>query len=420
MGGTSGTDRTWLAGLGVDTSGNTVVAANFSGKASFGGTSVYDAGQFSYGFAFARYDPVGKYLWDKGFVGGDPLVAAFAANSSGEFVAFGTFTTPLSFGNGFTTTNPFPGMTSAFYARFSAANVAEWAQSYGGTNGVSFSAFNGIAVSASGVSTVVIGSGKWGSYKVGTTTVSNSDMYVAMLPSGWGVKYNDGGSSDALVGVAFDSSSNVVLAGHHEGTINFGGGPDAGASGQGFVLKLTSTGNYTWARSFTAAPDGLAVDANGDVVVCGHFTGGVDFGDGVLSAAGLALFVAKLDGASGTAIWSKAFTASDPTATTKMLISTDSAGNILIGANTSSGTIDVDGAQLAGSILLVKLDPSGTVVWGTGFGVPPKQVLQGIAAYSEKKILVGGKFTGALTIGAAQPVTSIGAEDVFLARLRVP
>jgi hypothetical protein len=90
-----------LVGLGVDVTGDTVIAANFMGAASFGGPTYTADNQ---GFAFARYDSSGKHLWDAGFPGGSTFLTslyldAFGMSTSGAFAAAGTFGANLDLGH---------------------------------------------------------------------------------------------------------------------------------------------------------------------------------------------------------------------------------------------------------------------------------------------------------------------------------
>jgi hypothetical protein len=76
-----------------------------------------------------------------------------------------------------------------------------------------------------------------------------------------------------------------------------------------FVTKLDAAGDLLWKKTTGDGTDqqlyAMAVDAAGDIVVAGDFTGTIDFGAGALTSAGAAdVYVAKLD-PSGNALWSK-------------------------------------------------------------------------------------------------------------------
>jgi hypothetical protein len=429
MGGMSGTDSVRLAGLGVDTTGNLAMAATFSGKASFG-SAVYDTGSSSaQGFAFGRYDPNGKRIWDDGYVSGSTLIDQTATligvSASGSFVAIGGYGSQgIDFGNSVTVPSSSPASAAAFAVAFNAANVATWARKYGGPSGLNGQAFDGIALGAMGAF-VAVGSGSFGSYNLTTAnstvvSVNNGDLFVLSWDHNWGLTFNDGNAPGALAGVAMTSAGDVIATGHHFGSINFGGGPrDASTVGQGFVVGFTVSGAYKWDTSFATSPDGIAVDPTGNTIVCGEFTGSVKFGMNTLStSAPIAIFVAKLD-PTGAPVWSHAYDVGSAMSPVKTLVATDNKGNILLAANTPTGSVDFGGGSLSGSMLVAKLSPSGVHTWSKGFGMGKLDRVVGIAAYDDTHILIGGNFAQTLQIGT-QTVSTMGATDIFLAKLVLP
>jgi hypothetical protein len=254
-------------------------------------------------------------------------------------------------------------------------------------------------------------------------TVKNGDLFIADVATpGWGHAYNDGSSSDAFVGVATDTAGNVVAAGSHGGTLDFGGGARNGATDPGFVLKLSPTGAYAWDRSFSAKPDAVAVDGQGDAVVCGEFTGTVDLGAGALTSATPAIFVAKLGATTGETRWAKAFpVVLDPaTPAVGTTIATDSAGSVIVGVTATHGaTVDFGGGPISGGIILSKLDASGSFVWGKGFTSPAPASLKSIAVQDAKSILIAGTFFHSLDF-VSKAVTSTAQKSLFVAKLSLP
>jgi hypothetical protein len=432
MGGAGATDAADLAGVGLDSGGNAVLAANFYGSASFGGT-LYDTGDATTeGFAFARYAPDGTHLWDAGYVtgvsGASQSVNFVGVNTPGnafnEFAAIGTYGPKgIDFGNSITVSAPSSG-TAAFLADFDTAKAVE-ASSWGGAIGVVGDAFDGVAIGPLKGETLIVGSGKHGTYTVNGVTVHDGDLFIVEdtdFPVGH--TFNDGGGdNDGFAGVAIDATGNVVAAGHHEGVLDFTGGAgaplDSATDGQGFVVEFSPGGaSFLWDFGFAATPDALAVDGMGNVVLCGEFTGSVDFGAGLLSSGDMSVFVAKLD-PMGHALWSKAFAISGAHPWINTLVSADAAGNVLLGVNAYVGEIDFGGGPVGGGVLVAKLDSAGSVVWSKGFGAPHKVTLQGIAAYDDAQILLGGSFAESLDLGSKM-LTTATASNVFLAKLSLP
>lgn len=87
-----------------------------------------------------------------------------------------------------------------------------------------------------------------------------------------------------------------------------------------FVTKLDPSGQFLWSKHFATdrkectSTDcdldriALAADAEGDIVLSGHFQGVVDFGGTSLtSSGGTDLFVAKLKSEDGSLLWSGSY-----------------------------------------------------------------------------------------------------------------
>lgn len=169
----------------------------------------------------------------------------------------------------------------------------------------------------------------------------------------------------------------------------------------------------------------IAVDAQGAMLVTGFFSGNAgmmsaDFGGGPLtSGGGKDLFVAKLD-ASGKHVWSKGF--GDDKDQEGNAIAVDSAGNVFVTGD-FAGTLDLGGGKtLTASdnrdFFIIKLDPSGNVLWGKAAG-DATGIQQGnaVAADPSGDVIVAGAAAGAIDLGGG-PLTSAGGLDVFVAKLK--
>src|SRR5262249_18344080 len=113
--------------------------------------------------------------------------------------------------------------------------------------------------------------------------------------------FPDASTDQSYNEVAVDSAGNVVVAGDFEGSIDFGGGPPAGAGDHGrFLAKVGPQLKHLQSKSFGDAESqraaDVAVDGAGNIVLIGNFTGSIDLGGGPLtSAGGSDIFVAKFD-----------------------------------------------------------------------------------------------------------------------------
>lgn len=121
-----------------------------------------------------------------------------------------------------------------------------------------------------------------------------SDVFLSKVgPSGdaiWSTSAFGNGSNQGL-DVAVDTDGNVYICGFFSGTINFGGGISLTSSGgqDMFVAKYSSTGFISWARSGGSSTNAdranaLAVDNSGNVYVTGEFSGSANYGSLGLSS----------------------------------------------------------------------------------------------------------------------------------------
>lgn len=150
-------------------------------------------------------------------------------------------------------------------------------------------------------------------------------------------------------GVTFDASGNAYVCGY---LYNSGGGYN------GIITKLDTNGIAVWSRTLTdslaAASQAdmiqaAAVDASGNVFVCGRFKN---------ASGGQNGFIAKYD-STGAIQWQK-YNA-DPLAaasqgTTFVGIKVDGSGNIYAGGTTRDASNNVE-------MLFTKWDSTGTIVW---------------------------------------------------------
>ncbi|WP_437971438.1 hypothetical protein WMF04_19970 [Sorangium sp. So ce260] len=215
-------------------------------------------------------------------------------------------------------------------------------------------------------------------------------------------------------------------------------GPEAGEGGAGgssvSVSSSASIGvggsapvceagclSLDFARQFDRAePIGLAVDAQGNILVTGYFDGTVDFGGGPLVSTGNGdAFVLKLDPL-GNHVWSRRFGDLSHVIAIQagLTIAADASGNILVGGR-FGGTTDFGGGPMTGgqdtSGFLVLLDASGQHVWSKHFGTESTTV-RGAGFHPTGGIIVAGDYWGTVDLGGG-PFTSAGPQRVFAARL---
>ncbi len=177
-----------------------------------------------------------------------------------------------------------------------------------------------------------------------TDDASGSQQSVALNGKGtlggstWARTWG-GAQSDSNSAVATDSAGNVYIAGS---TSSFGaGGQDV------LLLKYDSTGNLVWAKTWGGSGDeagnGVAVDSSGNVYVTGGTT---SFGGGSND-----VYLLKFDSA-GNLLWSQTWGGSSYDVGYDVVI--DATGNLYVAAESYS---------FGFAAVLLKYDTSGNLLW---------------------------------------------------------
>jgi hypothetical protein len=180
------------------------------------------------------------------------------------------------------------------------------------------------------------------------------------------------------LGVVVDSADNVFITGDYFGAIDFGGGvrvspaPDGSSAGAMFLLKLDSSGNYLWDKTFAkAGPEAIAIDHNDQLTITGGAAKDADFGNGPLGIDGV--FVARFDG-TGRATMSHAYVTGGQS-TDLATLALDPSGAIFVAGWTQTwidfglGRIATTGGSDADEGMFVaKLDADGNPLWNHGYG----------------------------------------------------
>src|SRR5207253_1209673 len=245
-----------------------------------------------------------------------------------------------------------------------------------------------------------------------------------------------GTASDVGYGVAVDASGNAVMTGRVESTVDsggnvvligtagggsdFGGGPIMANGYSVVVAKFSPTGAHLWSKgigdSFSNSGNAVAVDAGGNIAVTGAFSGPADFGGGVLTSAGVDVFLAKLSPTGGH-LWSRHF-GSALAVHAGNGVACDGSGNVLV-TGSFENSIDL-GAGWATSfahkdMFVAKYSAAGDYLWSRLAGGLFDDAGRGIAVDSSGKVVVTGTFQAAVNFGAGS-LTSAGRTDIFVAR----
>jgi gliding motility-associated-like protein len=238
--------------------------------------------------------------------------------------------------------------------------------------------------------------------------------------------------------ITLDQSGNILMAGGFAGTVDFD--PNAGvanltASTTGtdnemFLLKLTTDGDYMWAKRTSGpgskVPRSIETDATGNIVIAGEYSGGVsdfDFAAGTanLTAVGAGdVFVLKLE-EDGDFIWVRSMGGTDTDVA--QAIATNVAGDIfLTGYFRGSADYDPTGGvmtlstTLSTDIFIVRLGSDGSFGWATQFGGPGNFPDEGkaIAIDAAGNLLITGTFMGTVDFDPGAGVYNLVSTGTFL------
>ncbi len=236
--------------------------------------------------------------------------------------------------------------------------------------------------------------------------------YNLLAQSNWLSSAGGSGNDEALKNTV-DNSGNIYTIGYFSLGATFGSTSlTSNGSGDVFVSKQNSAGNYLWVVKAGGPQSdrayGIATDAFGNIFITGFFSGQAIFGSIVLSSLNSSqdIFVAKLD-ATGNFIWAKSFGGND--IDLAFAIETDVAGNCIItgqfrdtaqfGTSTLHSQINPSTGNPGFDIFILKLDANGNFIW----------VKQGAAKYDDRgitlatdlnnNIYVSGQFSDTLQFG---------------------
>ena len=237
----------------------------------------------------------------------------------------------------------------------------------------------------------------------------------------WSQRYGGTGLENG-VGIALDASGNIVVTGYFSGTANLGG---AGLVSAGqydiFVAKYDGVGVHQWSQRFGSfnfdAGYSVAVDASSNVLLTGYFFGTVNFGGAnLVSAGGNDIFLAKYSSL-GVHQWSKRYGALSADGGTSIAVN---ASSEVFLAGIFVGTADFGGGNLVSAggqdIVVAKYAPDGAHQWSRRFGGITFDTANAIAVDVSGNAFATGYFENTVNFGTGNLV-SAGQQDAFLVKL---
>lgn len=408
----------YSGGIATDNSGNSYVTGWFENTATFGGTTFSSNGH--YDICIAKLDANGNWLWARQAGGvNEDRAFAISIDSCGNSYVTGVFRGDTHFGD---TTLTSSGLYDIFIAKLDSDGNWLWARRAGSTD---FDIGNDISVDSSGNSYVTgyfQGTADFGGIPL--TTSGSKELFISKLDTNgnWLWAKQAGGSGDDIgYNIANDSNGFCYMTGFFFGTATFGANVlTSSGSGDIFITKLDSDGNWLWAWGAGGVgldtAYGMTTDSSGNCYVTGCFYGNATFGTTLLYNSGYNdIFVSKLD-TNGNFLWAvKAGGANDDMG---CCIATDGWGNSFI-SGVFAGTAYFGSTYLSSNgsedIYVAKLDPNGNYLWAEQTGGSNSDRGLDIATDSTGNCYVTGVFRG-VTLFGDTTLTSSGEYDIFIAK----
>lgn len=228
------------------------------------------------------------------------------------------------------------------------------------------------------------------SYTVGAATPSHQGLYSVVVGNALGSDTSRparltvlplsvvvpwaaaGGGPGADVGnaIAVDAAGNSVVAGYFTGTATFGTNTLTSAGQTDiFLARYNAAGQVLWARraggpGFDAAK-GVAVDASGNIYVTGAYEGVADFGPNSLTnttPTSYSDIFLARYDAAGNSVWARS-AGVEFAHDEATAVAVDGAGNVLVAGRSVLETFAGAPVANAGRVLVAKFTSAGAEVW---------------------------------------------------------
>ncbi|MEJ7730986.1 MAG: SBBP repeat-containing protein [Polyangiaceae bacterium] len=264
-----------------------------------------------------------------------------------------------------------------------------------------------------------------GKVTLGGVTLSSAgsyDWFLAKLDADLKVQWvKQVGGVDASLSITdldVDAAGNLFVSGMAGGALP-GWGISTADVVQGFIVQLWPDASLAWSRSFGTNPkvptvtERIDLDAQGNVVATGTFSGSVDFGGGALVAPGeVGRFLVRLDPTGGH-LWSTSWTSQPRSAP----LAARPHGETVFGGYLEGGSpVILDGQAFpAPTMLLGGMDEKGSLAVSQVFDMPGQPTH--IAVDTDGGTILAGMFTGAIDLGFGAAKSSVAGQTMFVGKL---
>ncbi len=253
--------------------------------------------------------------------------------------------------------------------KYDASNVLEWSKTYGG----SLDDRGNDIIQTNDGGYAILGSSASSDIDV-TQNAGSQDYWITKLDAlgniSWQHSYGYSGLDSGL-SLIQSSDNGFLLVGVLDVTASGGEGNSKTenrrhAGGDYWAIKLNAGGNEEWRKyfggSFTDTPYDVLQVENGYLIVGSSDSDDVDISN---NKGTYDFWVVKIS-TDGTLIWEKSYGGQE--IDEAWGISPTSDGNYVIVGDTRSNDIDVSNNNGAADLWLIKISPSGELIWEKSFG----------------------------------------------------
>ena len=393
--------------VAVDQQGNIVITGWFKGTMNIGDITLASAGGTD--IFIAKFDDKGEVLWAKSAGSAKNFDEGFdiATDTNDNIIVVGRFGSTITFD-----TITLTGNVGMFLVKLTPDGHAMWAIAEEATG-------YAVAVDTKGntfVTGELSGSSPFGlSPGEQEMFIAKYDASGHVL---W-LRQGGGSSTDQGYAVTTDERGNVFVAGRFASKIaTFSDLTIKGSSTYDmFVAHYDAFGNLQWLRHATRASAwGIGVDNQNNCYVAGNFYGTSKFDPITLKCKQYDMFIAKYD-ATGEMKWVRQAGAQDYAMASGLAI--DAEGRVIVIGEFHDRLFAGHTKLSAPGVFLIKYDPNGWDLWAQQIRGTRNITGHDIAIDHSGNSVMVGEFNDTANFNTVE-LKSAGGSDTFLASLREP
>ncbi|MGH1362881.1 MAG: FlgD immunoglobulin-like domain containing protein [Calditrichia bacterium] len=416
-----GTRADLASKVAIDSQGNSYIAGYFSREANFDGIQLSGGNDE---ILIAKYKANGTLAWAKS-AGGSLYDRALdiAVDNADNIIISGYFSESAQFDD--TTLQAMGSQSEIFIAKYTSDGTLIWALREGSTNSEV-----GSAIAVDTENNILLAGIIRGTAQIGDTvftSVQDEDVIVARYSEDgdflWAAQGKSSGSA-VPYGISSNEDGTIAVVGAFYNQISFNGlNLNANGDADGYVVTFNREGNVQWSRTM-GGPEidyalDVAINASGDIIVGGFFSGLAFIGGTPMSSNGStdgfiisythdgALKWANQEGSGGT--------------DGAIAVAVDSNDNVLVVSEftNSINFPDTTFSSLGWEDITVSAySTTGSYLWVSHAGGTSIDNASAIAVRNDR-IRIAGSFYQNVTFGN-DTLSSSGQADTYIAGLSYP